>query len=172
MDNNPWIDFFVFDWVLLTGSTTSASDCLLMPQSTVSRRFRSFSSQHHVEVRRHGNSYSILSGADYVSQMRLLFASFRNLTGQYAWAIPGQNDFSISPKFLPGLAISLDDESYVNYSTLLADQYIDIVYLPGYSDPSDGLPFISSEHHSADSNSCLSLLKFRANLKSRFLDII
>ncbi|QNI75802.1 LysR family transcriptional regulator [Synechococcus sp. MVIR-18-1] len=169
---DPWLDFFVFDWVLLTGSTTSAADSLTLPQSTVSRRFRSFSSQHPVEVRRQGNAYSIISGADYVSQMRFLFARFRSLTSQFTWAIPGPFHSSIAPRFLPGFAISLDHESYPNYSKLLADRYLDIVYSPGFSDPSDGLPFLSSEQYSADSDTCLSLLKFRANLKSSFLDVL
>lgn len=169
---NPFLDFFIFDWVLLTGSTTSAADCLCIPQSTVSRRFRTFASQHHIEVRRHGNSYLILAGAEYVNQMRSLFARFRNLTGQYTWAIPGPYHSPIIPKFLPGFAISLDDVFYINYSNLLADQYLDIVYCPGYSDPSDGLPFISSEPNSLVSNPCLSLLQFRANLKNCFLDVL
>ena len=168
----PWLDFLIFEWVLLTGSTTAGSDCLLMPQSTVSRRFRSFATQHHIEVRRHGNSYSILSGSDYVEQLRLVFARYRSLTGHYIWAIRGPFDYSVVPKFLPGIAIALDDQLYMNYSRLLDNRLLDIVYSPDYLDPADGLPFISSEYQSADNHSCLKVLQFRANLKNCFLDPI
>lgn len=168
----PWFDFLIFDWVLLAGSTVSASECLSLPQSTVSRRFRSFCSEHHVAVRRHDSSYSIISGSDYVEQMRILFARYRVLSGEYIWAIHGPFDSSIIPRCLPGFAISLDDQLFANYSRLLSDLCIDIVYRSDYLDPADDLPFISSDHITSNSLSCLDVLQFRGVLKHSFLDSI
>lgn len=79
-------DLIVFDWVLALGSTQAAATLLDMPQSSVSRRYRSLAHQFSIPVRRHRGSLFISGEAHAYRMLRELCQHLRFLKHSYRWS--------------------------------------------------------------------------------------
>ena len=89
-----WVDFFVFAMVLGAGSTVAAADVLAMPQSTVSRKYRTFARSNGLTVLGKSGSYRLPPGSVYYSRLTDAFIEYRHSTGQYSYVLSCSDELS------------------------------------------------------------------------------
>ena len=82
-----WVDFFVFAVVLGSGSTVAAADVLAMPQSTVSRKYRTFARSNGLTVLGKSGCYRLPPDSSYFTQLLTAFCEFRHFTSQYSCVV-------------------------------------------------------------------------------------
>jgi DNA-binding transcriptional LysR family regulator len=82
----PIRDLIVFDWVMALGSTQAAAEILDLPQSSVSRRYRSLASQFDIPIRRQRGSLFISGEASIYRQLQELCQRFRFEKHLYRWS--------------------------------------------------------------------------------------
>ena len=106
-----WVDFFVFSVVVNTGSTVEASEVLSMPQSTVSRKYRTFAQSNGLTVLGRSGDYRLPPDYSYFQTLLQAFFEYRRFSGQYSCIlslseeVSGRanettNDYSLYPGFV------------------------------------------------------------------------
>lgn len=139
----PWDDLTLFDWVLAAGSTLAAAQVLGLPQSTVSRRFRSFNRAHRLKVARRQGSLHLLSEHSYVQALRLVARQFRCRHGLCCIGLLASSE-SVArfSDLLPGRLICLDSVLWAELGQFFSDGILDLAFVPGRRDELDELPFL------------------------------
>ena len=89
-----WVDFYVFSVVVRAGSTVAASELLAMPQSTVSRKYRTFGRTNGLTVLGKSGSYKLPPGSAYYQQLVEAFAEYRRSSGQYSYMLVCSSELS------------------------------------------------------------------------------
>lgn len=124
---SPWDDLLGFDWVLASGSTLAASAVLGIPQSTLSRRFRSFCSAHRLRVGRQSGGLNLLSDETYVADLRALAQSFRCRHGLCCYALSAEDLLSAEhPLHLPGRPLVLSQALFGRIDQFFEQGILDI----------------------------------------------
>lgn len=106
-----WVDFYVFSVVLGSGSTVAAADLLAMPQSTVSRKYRTFARSNGLTVLGRSGSYKLPPGSSYYGLLLQAFREFRRSSSQFACILSlsdeasrlsrvVEGDYSLYPGFM------------------------------------------------------------------------
>lgn len=83
---DPYHDLLIFDWATTLESTVLASRLLETPQSTISRRMRSFQADHRLVLRRLGGKLRLQSPPGYIEHYRAVAQLYRLLHGDLRWA--------------------------------------------------------------------------------------
>ena len=73
--------------MLGAGSTVAASQLLAMPQSTVSRKYRTFSRANGLSVLGKSGSYRLPPDLPYYKRLTEAFFEYRRLTGEYSYLV-------------------------------------------------------------------------------------
>ena len=89
-----WVDFYVFGIVLGAGSTVAASEVLAMPQSTVSRKYRTFARSNGLTVLGKSGSYRLPPDSGYYKRLIEAFFEYRRFSGQYSYVLCSSDEFS------------------------------------------------------------------------------
>ena len=89
-----WIDFYVFGVVLGAGSTVAASEVLAMPQSTVSRKYRTFARANGLTVLGKSGSYRLPPDSGYFKRLIEAFFEYRRFSGQYSYVVSCSDELS------------------------------------------------------------------------------
>lgn len=82
----PIRDQLVFDWVLALGSTSEAADLLDLPQSSVSRRYRSLAQQFGLTLRRQRGELMLVSDDSIYLKLRELSQIYRLKKHRFRWS--------------------------------------------------------------------------------------
>ena len=98
-----WTDFYVFGVVLGAGSTVAASEVLAMPQSTVSRKYRTFARTNGLTVLGKSGSYRLPPDSGYYKRLVETFFEYRRFSGQFSYVL------SCSDELARRLAVSGTD---------------------------------------------------------------
>lgn len=121
---DPFHDLLIFDWATALSSTVLASRLLGVPQSTISRKMRSFQADHRLATRRSGGLIKVLSPNGYLEDLRHLAQRFRLLHSALRW--------SAHPIWAHGIQ---DDDHhlgvYLNLASLTQDEIGDDESVPG-----------------------------------------
>ena len=89
-----WVDFYVFSIVVNTGSTVEASQALSMPQSTVSRKYRTFAQSNGLTVLGRSGDYRLPPDSSYFQILLQAFFEYRRFSGQYSCILSLSEDVS------------------------------------------------------------------------------
>ena len=89
-----WVDFYVFSIVVNTGSTVEASQALSMPQSTVSRKYRTFAQSNGLTVLGRSGDYRLPPDSSYFQILLKAFFEYRRFSGQYSCILSLSEDVS------------------------------------------------------------------------------
>ena len=89
-----WVDFYVFSIVVNTGSTVEASQALSMPQSTVSRKYRTFAQSNGLTVLGRSGDYRLPPDSSYFQILLQAFFEYRHFSGQYSCILSLSEDVS------------------------------------------------------------------------------
>lgn len=161
---DPWAELALFDWVLACGTTSRASLVLGIPQSSVSRRFRAFCASHRLDVRRSAGRFRLFRDDDYIQALRRVARSYRFRSASGNWALSAEVKLGCSLQLLPGHPIVLPADLWTCAQEYCDLGLIDVIYLPGYVDPLDGLPFVSASSLPTSGVELDGLLDFRRSL--------
>lgn len=89
-----WVDFYVFSIVVNTGNTVEASQALSMPQSTVSRKYRTFAQSNGLTVLGRSGDYRLPPDSSYFQILLQAFFEYRRFSGQYSCILSLSEDVS------------------------------------------------------------------------------
>ena len=123
---------------MVAGGTVQASSLLGVPQSSISRRARSFANLSCLKISRKRQGYVISGGMDFFFELQAVARKYRYLNLASRWSIhPGLNGVGgFQSGNLPGQFYQLAEEFLGDSLSFgLIDQFLDAKFIPSCSPP-------------------------------------
>ncbi|MEB3234297.1 MAG: LysR family transcriptional regulator [Cyanobacteriota bacterium] len=169
---DPWDDLNQFNWVLALGSTLAAAKALGLPQSSISRRFRQFCTNHRLSVKRQDGSYHLIGQPNYLQSLRAVAQQFRMRNNRCCWGFwPSAFSLTQLPADLPGVPVALPADFTMGLGQAFEERILDLLVLPEHQDPLDGLPLLASPLQPGSDIELEGLLAFRRQLHRQLLTL-
>lgn len=103
---DPYAELLVFDAVQAFSSTKHASECLGLPQSSVSRRYHAFAQAHKLDLKQKHRIYQTNPGNFYLDKFRSVAQCYRFINHQNRWAVHSALESWLKEKDLPGIHLA------------------------------------------------------------------
>ena len=103
---DPYAELLIFDAVQAFSSTKLASECLGLPQSSVSRRYRAFAQAHKLDLKQKQGIYQANIGNIYLDKFRSVAQCYRLINHQNRWAAHPALESWLKEKDLPGVHLA------------------------------------------------------------------